>query len=78
MSRSNRAQPKVIRDPEWKFDFGRWKGETISEVMFCDPQYIEWLMTSTDFDVHQDIFDAAEDRYRQGMDILYKRDLETD
>lgn len=78
MSRSNRKQREVIRDPAWKFPWGKWKGERIDEVMFNDPKYIEWLITTTDVDIHQDLFDLVEDRYRQGMDTLYKHDLEKD
>lgn len=29
-------------NPKWKFDFGKYKGRTVSEIMEEDPDYLEW------------------------------------
>lgn len=72
MSRSNHKRPgEVIRDPNWTFPWGKWKGETLCEVLWCDPGYIEWLMANTDFDVHQDLLDTVDERLHAGQKLLY-------
>ena len=71
MSRSNQTKPEPIRDPNWRFTFGKFKGETIAEVLHCDRQYIDWLIENTEFDVHADLLEDIEERYRQGMRELF-------
>lgn len=68
----------VIRDPNHVMTFGRYKGETIEEILWCDPDYAKWLMENTDCDIHQDLWDALRERERQGMDALYNRDVDKD
>jgi len=63
-----------IRDPNWTFPFGKYRGTKISEVLACDYQYVVWLMGSSDFDVHCDLLEDIEDRYQQGMRELFGRD----
>lgn len=29
-------------NPRWKFDFGKYKGRTVAEIMEEDPDYLEW------------------------------------
>lgn len=73
MSRSNQ-QPEnnePIRDPNWKFTFGKYKGNVLSEVIACDRQYINWLIDNTDFDVHCDLLEDVEERYQQGVRTLF-------
>ncbi len=73
MSRSNQKQEQrePIRDPNYKFTWGKYKGNILSEVIACDRQYIDWLMENTDFDVHCDLLEDVEERYQQGMRALF-------
>lgn len=71
MSRSTQTPNEPIRDPEWRFPWGKYKGETIADVIYCNRGYIDWLMQNTDFDVHADLFEEAEARYQQGVKQLF-------
>ena len=73
MSRSNQqpTSKEPIRDPNWKFTFGKYKGNVLSEVIACDRQYINGLMENTDFDVYCDLLEDVEERYQEGMRQLF-------
>lgn len=60
-----------IRDPNWKFPFGKHKDVAIREVLACDYQYVMWLMNTSDFDVHCDLLDSVEENYQTGMRELF-------
>lgn len=60
-------QQETEREPEmydWytKFDFGKYKGETIADVVAHDPKYILWAVENIDwFDVPASVLDEAND-----------------
>ena len=81
MSRSNQqpirpAEP--IRDPSWRFNFGKYRGETLADVLYCDFQYVNWLMENTEFDVHCDLLEDREERYRTGLKQLFGKTTQPD
>lgn len=58
MSRSTQKQPREpIRDINYVFTFGRWKGVGLQEVYSDAPDYIAWLIENTDFEIHADLLD---------------------
>ncbi len=68
------SKREPIRDPNWRFKTGQYAGETISDVLYCNPGYIQHLMEKTDFDVHADLFEGAEERYHEGMKALFEQE----
>lgn len=60
-----RGQPQpetkpVIRDTQWRMPFGKYKGETIADLMLDDPNYLLWLSKNDILDLHADIIDEIE------------------
>jgi hypothetical protein len=43
--------------------FGKYKGETIADLLFDDPAYLEWLHNNTDFELHADLLDEVQTSY---------------
>lgn len=64
MSRSNQqpVKPKTITDRKHVMSFGRYKDETVQDILDNDPLYIDWLQENTDSDFAWDILEEA----RQG------------
>ena len=61
MSRSQQ-QPKrePIQDKNFVMPFGRYKGETLGDVLEVNSAYILWLHENTDMDFHYTIIEEAE------------------
>jgi hypothetical protein len=51
-----------IRDLQWVFPFGKFKGLSLNEVMDIDPDYINFLQSKDICDFHDDIFHELEKR----------------
>lgn len=49
-----------IRDKTFVMPFGKYRGETIGDLMLDDPWYVLWLVEHTDFDIHADLADELE------------------
>lgn len=58
MSRSTRRE--TISDRKHVMTFGKFKGETVQDILDNDPQYLCWLVEHTDFDLHADLLEEAE------------------
>lgn len=64
MSRSDqRVRREPVRDRDFVMPFGKYKGETIGDLIFDDPGYLEWLHKNTDFELHADLLDEVETSY---------------
>lgn len=50
-----------IRDKNWIFPFGKYKGLTLEAVMDDDPNYISFLQAKDICDFHSDIFTSIEE-----------------
>ena len=74
MGRSNPTERQPITDINWKFDFGKkWRGVPIWEVIASDEQYVHWCIENVPgFDVGDQVFAYVRDRYREGLNLLYK------
>jgi hypothetical protein len=59
MSLSQMKKVEPIRDREWVFPWGKWRGTSLDEVITDDPDYILWLQSNTDMDFHADIIDEC-------------------
>lgn len=61
MSRSTRpAPPEPISDRNYVLRFGRYRGDTLQDVLDNDPFYIVWLSDNTDMDFSWDILEEAQ------------------
>lgn len=63
MSRSNQ-QPLIqatITDKKYLLPFGKYKGESVQDVLDNDPRYLCWLQENTDLDFHYTIIEEAEE-----------------
>ena len=64
MSRSMKREP--IRDRDTVLAFGKYKGESIADVMEENPQYLVWLHNNSEyFELHADLLEECE----EGADI---------
>ncbi len=65
MSRSNQQPDRrePIRDRNFVMPFGKYKGESIADLLFDDPAYLEWLHKNTDFELHADLLDEVQTSY---------------
>ena len=54
----------TITDRNHVMTFGKFEGETIQDILDNDPQYLCWLVDNTDFDLHCDLLDEAENNGR--------------
>jgi uncharacterized protein (DUF3820 family) len=43
--------------------FGKYKGETIADLLFNDPAYLEWLHKNTDFELDHVLLDEVQISY---------------
>jgi|GEM_PF-3387004 len=62
MSRSNRESftRQPITDRKHVIGFGRYKRETVQDVLDNDPQYLVWLHENTDFELSYELLEEAE------------------
>lgn len=61
MSRSNQHKPQTISDRKYVLPFGKFKGETVQDVLDNDPRYLCWLQENTDMDFSWDILEKAQE-----------------
>lgn len=60
MSRSSARQPKQpITDRRYVMTFGKYKSESVQDILDNDPLYIVWLQDNTDMDFHHTILEEA-------------------
>jgi hypothetical protein len=63
MSRSQQTKPEPISDREYILTFGKYKGESIDELMEVNPQYLYWLHNNSDFfELSSEVLDEAEEK----------------
>jgi hypothetical protein len=62
MSRSNRQIEcrEPITDRKQLIGFGKYKAETIQDILDNDPQYLVWLHENTDFELGHELLEEAE------------------
>jgi len=63
MSRSQQVKREPISDRNYVMPFGKYKGETIADLLFEDPAYLEWLHKSTDFELDHILLDEVQTSY---------------
>lgn len=61
----SRSQPHIerrepITDRNKVIGFGRYKAETIQDILDNDPQYLVWLHENTDFELGHELLEEAE------------------
>lgn len=63
MSRSTQhAKPAPISDREHVLTFGRYKGESIADILETNAQYLCWLHANSDFfELSAELLDEAEE-----------------
>ncbi len=60
MGRSNRSIVPIITDPRTILTFGKYRGETIREVLDNDPQYLVWLHENSEhFELGWELLEEA-------------------
>lgn len=59
MSRSNQQRLITISDRKYVMQFGRYKGESIQDILDNDPLYLVWLQENTDLDFHHELIEEA-------------------
>jgi uncharacterized protein (DUF3820 family) len=62
MSRSQaQRKPEPITDRNHVLAFGKYKNESIADVMYCNPQYLVWLHENNDFfELGHELLEEAE------------------
>lgn len=62
MSRSQaQRRPSPITDIDTVLTFGKYKGESIADIIECDPQYLVWLHNNSEFfELSSSILDEIE------------------
>lgn len=61
MSRSTQRKSQPITDRKHVMEFGKFKGETIQEILDNDPLYLVWLVENVpEFDLHHELLEEAE------------------
>jgi|JI10StandDraft_1071094.scaffolds.fasta_scaffold4779421_1 hypothetical protein len=50
---------RVITSENWMFDFGKYRGKTVSSVIDCNPGYIQWLTENDVLQFSDEISNAA-------------------
>lgn len=53
----------VTNNTDWKFTFGKYKGETIKHVMEIEPSYIQWSMNNVPWFLNMLKQFSKEDRF---------------
>lgn len=64
MSRSNRQPNEPIRDWSHKMRFGKYSGESLKDIFENDPDYLKWLHENTDFELHAELLEQLENKFR--------------
>lgn len=64
MSRSTHKPTEPIRDPEYRMQFGKHKGETLGDLMENVPDYLLWLHEHTNFELHADLVEQLQSMHR--------------
>lgn len=65
MSRS-KPQPEKRQEPitdvNVRMPFGKYRGETIQDILDCDPNYLVWAHNNTDFELGHELLELAENQ----------------
>jgi hypothetical protein len=62
MSRSNQEERKPIADRDYVLTFGKYKGESLDDILETNPQYLVWLhLNSEFFELSSELLDEAEE-----------------
>lgn len=51
---------RTISDRNWTLPFGKYKGETIANLMESNPQYLEWCISADLFELDYALLDELE------------------
>lgn len=62
-------------NPDWKFDFGKYKGLTVFEVLKTDPDYLVWCEEEGIMFFHEDCdpkqsFDEFHEMYTNSVNYM--------
>lgn len=60
MSRSTHKQNEIVTDRKHLMTFGKYKGESIQDILDVDAQYLVWLHNNSDFELSAELLDEAE------------------
>lgn len=62
MSRSNQQshQAVPVTDRKMLMPFGKYAGESIADILDCDPNYLVWIHNNTQFELGHELLDEAE------------------
>mgnify|MGYP001172853709 CR=1 FL=1 len=60
MGRSNKTSKAIVTDKRAVLAFGKYKGETIQDVLDNDPQYLVWLHENSEhFELGWELLEEA-------------------
>lgn len=79
MSRSQQIKREPISDRNFVMPFGKYKGETVGNLIQDAPDYLAWLCQNTDFELDHILMDEVEHAYEDAARDAYlpsKRDIE--
>lgn len=67
MSRSQQTnnETQTVSDTSFVMPWGKYRGNTVQELLENDPRYLEWAATSTTLDFSYDLEEAIEDAVQQ-------------
>jgi hypothetical protein len=69
MSRSQQHKPSPITDRNAVLTFGKYKGYSIADIMFDDPQYLSWLHNNSEFfELGYELLEEAEGAYKDAAE----------
>lgn len=61
MSRSTPIQPREpVTDVNHVMTFGRYRGDTVQDILDNDPHYLVWVHSNTDFELGHELLEQAE------------------
>jgi uncharacterized protein (DUF3820 family) len=60
MGRNNQQKHEMVTDIKAVLAFGKYKGESLQEIIDNDPQYLLWLHNNTDFELSAELLDLVE------------------
>jgi hypothetical protein len=61
MSRSQQAETETISDTSFVMPWGKYRGQSIQNLLENDPRYLAWVATSTTLDFSYDLQETIED-----------------
>lgn len=67
MGRSNNQMKSTITDTATRMAFGKYRGESVGDILEVDPGYLLWLHKNTYFELGSELLEAAE---RENADLV--------